>query len=103
MSWNNIPETLPPGQPGRYSTLVWLALPDGRVMPGQCMRSEQRSPARHDWFLEPQDGQPCHKCPESFTPVAWQPIVPPLHPMHDTRNPALKGELPKAARKRVKT
>ena len=79
MKWNNIPDTMPPGDAGRFSPRVWLALPDGKVMPGTCLHSVAGEPAAHaSWHLEPMDGQPCHQT--KMVPVAWAVIVSPAHP-----------------------
>lgn len=79
--WNKIPETLPPGDASRFSPIVWLALDDGRVVPGQCLHKKATATYKasvHSWFIEPTDGQRSQQY--IGEPLAWMLIVPPLYP-----------------------
>lgn len=80
--WNLVPESLPPDPDGGwFSPTVWLALSDGRVMPGRCLHkketSECEAPVR-DWFIE-EDGKSC-QIDKVVDVLAWMPFAVPNHP-----------------------
>lgn len=80
--WEPVPKTLPPDpEGGWFSPMVWLALSDGRVVPGQCLHKsdyEQYDSPVHDWFIE-KDGNSCSLGDEAQV-IAWMPFAGPDHP-----------------------
>ena len=88
-AWQPVPETLPPDpEGGWYSPIVWLALSDGRVLPGQALHNTSwvKPPVR-DWFVivrdhvqEPGRVRVINYLGAGVTVVAWKPIATPDHP-----------------------
>ncbi len=83
LHWNNVPESLPPDPSGGwFSPIVWLALSDGRVLPGQCLHNietEKHDSPVHDWFVELADGN-SHQLDKGVAVIAWMPFAVPNHP-----------------------
>jgi len=89
-TWQPVPETLPPDpEGGWYSPIVWLALSDGRVLPGQALHraTTDVGPLVRDWFFVLRDPGPIpgrvkvvDYLGSGVTVVAWKPIATPDHP-----------------------
>ena len=75
--WHSVPETLPPklADNDQWSERVWLALPDGRVVTGDCHfagpHATHGEPV-HAWFGD--------RSQLAESPVAWMPFAVPDHP-----------------------
>lgn len=80
--WRMVPETLPPDPIGGwFSPTVWLALQDGRVIPGQCLHKNadvQFDAPVHSWFGE-KDGKSVQLGDDEIV-IAWMPFAVPDHP-----------------------
>lgn len=80
--WQPVPETLPPDPTGGwFSPTVWLALLDGRVIPGQCLHKSADAKFDapvHAWFCE-KDGLSMQLDDDEVV-VAWMPFAVPDHP-----------------------
>jgi len=74
---------------GRYSPLVWLALSDGRVLPGQALYDISKvGPAVRDWFVvvrESERVKVTNYLGTNVTVVAYMPITTPTHPVVTTK------------------
>lgn len=84
LPWNYISESIPPGAETHwFSPKVWLALSDGRVMPGQCLHKMKNAiydgPV-HSWFIFQEDGGPGLQLSEGIDVIAWIPFAKPYHP-----------------------
>lgn len=78
LRWHTLPDTLPPKREDndRWSQRVWLALPDGRVVSGDCHFAgpdATHGHAVHAWFGD--------RCQLDADPIAWMPFAVPDHPM----------------------
>lgn len=78
LRWHTLPDTLPPKREDtdRWSQRVWLALPDGRVVAGDCHfagTDATHGHAVHAWFGG--------RCQLDADPIAWMPFAVPDHPM----------------------
>ena len=75
--WHTLPDTLPPKRKGsdRWSQRVWLALPDGSVVAGDCLFAcldATHGHAVHAWFGDRRQ--------LDADPIAWMPFAVPDHP-----------------------
>ncbi len=75
--WHKLPDTLPPKREDsdRWSQRVWLALPDGSVVEGDCLFAypdATHGHAVHTWFVD--------RCQLDADPIAWIPFAVPDHP-----------------------
>lgn len=80
--WRPVPETLPPDPTGGwFSPTVWIALRDGRVIPGQCLHKNAEvqfdAPVRA-WFRE--DNGRSVQLGDDEVVIAWMPFAVPDHP-----------------------
>lgn len=82
LRWHTLPDTLPPKRKDSnlWSQRVWLALPDGRVVAGDCLFAypdATHSHAVHTWFGD--------RCQLDADPIAWMPFAVPDHPRAQTQ------------------
>ncbi len=78
LRWHALPETLPPKSADNdsWSQRVWLALPTGEVIQGECLFAgpdATHGHAVHAWFGD--------DCQLDADPIAWMPYATPDHPL----------------------
>ena len=76
LRWHALPETLPPKRADndRWSQRVWLAMPNGEVVQGDCHFAgpdATHGHAVHAWFGD--------NCQLDADPIAWMPYAKPDH------------------------